>query len=128
VTPDDRWRRGFRYNLVMNAKITPDGRIEGTRITVYDVLDYADHHHTYIAALLQISSHEVFAAQEFIEQHRAEVMKNYQEMLERDRRGNPPHIRAMARKSRAKFKAMLKDLKKKNGSPSKDRKRARNRG
>jgi hypothetical protein len=109
----------------MTAKITADGRIEGTRITVYDVLDYQDHHHTFIAALLQISSHEVFAAQEFIERNRAEVMKNYQAMLERDKRGNPPEIRAKLRESHKKLLALRAKLeRRKNGRNGKrDRRR-----
>ncbi|GEM_PF-2508958 len=89
--------------------ITPTGRIEGTRITVYDVLDYvrANHHHTYTAIMLQISSDEVGAAIQFIENNRAEVMRNYREMLARDAQGNPPEIRAKLRKSHAKLKALL---------------------
>ena len=97
----------------MTSGISPTGRILGTLITVYDVLDYAEYHHTYIAAVLGISSHDVFATQKFIEEHRDEVMRDYEEMLERDRRGNPPEIEKKLRESRAKLRQLLAEKKKK---------------
>jgi hypothetical protein len=97
----------------MTSGISPTGRILGTRITVYDVLDYVEYHHTYIAAVLGISSHDVFAAQKFIEEHRDEVMRDYEEMLERDRRGNPPEVEKKLRESRAKLRKLLAEKKKK---------------
>ena len=42
--------------LIVNRGRGPE--IAGTRITVYDILDYTrvGHHHTYIAAILGLSS------------------------------------------------------------------------
>ena len=83
----------------MQAKIIDRGRgpqIVGTRITVYDIMDYLrqNWHHTAIAAWLRLSSHQVLAAIEYIEAHRAEVEAEYRIMLEREARGNPPEIQA----------------------------------
>ncbi len=55
----------------MQPTITDLGRgpeITGTRITVYDIWDYAKvgHHHTYIAVILGVSSRQVLAARDYI--------------------------------------------------------------
>jgi uncharacterized protein (DUF433 family) len=70
--------------------------IAGTRITVYDILDYSTQnwHHAAIAAHFRISSAEVLAALDYIESHKAEVMKDYQAILDRCARGNPPELQA----------------------------------
>ncbi len=70
--------------------------IEGTRITVYDILDYLTDgwHHTAIAATLRLSSAEVLAAIEYIEANKEEVLSSYQKLLERSARGNPPELQA----------------------------------
>jgi uncharacterized protein (DUF433 family) len=70
--------------------------IAGTRITVYDIMDYytQDWHHTRIAAWLRLSSAEVQAAIRYIEEHKEEVSANYQKILERCARGNPPELQA----------------------------------
>ena len=75
----------------MAARIIDRGRgaeIEGTRITVYDVLDYHKHgwHRDRIAALFRLSSEDVQAALDYIDEHKAEVMEAYRGMLERHHR------------------------------------------
>ena len=56
--------------------------IKGTRITVYDILDYyPKHHHTWIASLFRINSDQVLAAIDYIEAHKPEVMKEYRQIL-----------------------------------------------
>jgi uncharacterized protein (DUF433 family) len=92
----------------MHAEIIDVGRgpqIAGTRLTVYDIMDYLrmDWHHTAIAAWLRISSYQVLAAIEYIEEHRAEVEAEYKLMLERDARGNPPEIQAKLDAIHAKY-------------------------
>jgi uncharacterized protein (DUF433 family) len=67
----------------MSAKIINRGRgpeIEGTRITVYDVLDYTRQgwHRDRIAALFRLSSRDIQAALDYIDQHHDAVMANYQ--------------------------------------------------
>jgi len=94
----------------MKAEIVDRGNgpmIEGTRISVYTILEYADWHHTAVAAFMMLSSAQVLAAREYIEQHRAEVMAEYEKIMARIRKGNPPEIRAKLKASRAKVRAEL---------------------
>jgi uncharacterized protein (DUF433 family) len=72
-----------KTGCLMSAKIINRGRgpeIEGTRITVYDVLDYTRQgwHRDRIAALFRLSSRDIQAALEYIDQHYDEVMASYQ--------------------------------------------------
>jgi uncharacterized protein (DUF433 family) len=87
------------------------GEIAGTRITVYDILDYTRQgwHHTAIAAWLRISSPQVRAALRYIEEHKEEVMANYKEMLDRDARGNPPEVQAKLDAIHAKYQTLWAD-------------------
>jgi uncharacterized protein (DUF433 family) len=99
----------------MNAKIIDRGRgpeIAGTRITVYDVWDYArvGHHHTTIAATLGLSSLQVAAALEYIEAHKDQVLADYQQILDRVSRGNPPEVEAKLQQSQAKLQALREKL------------------
>jgi uncharacterized protein (DUF433 family) len=95
----------------MSTAIIDRGRgpeIAGTRITVYDILDYTTkgHHHTFIAALLNLSSAQVLAAIQYIEEHKDEVMADYQQILERSARGNPPEVQAKVEALHAKYEAL----------------------
>lgn len=85
-------------------------RIEGTRITVWDVLHYLEAGWSCpaIAATLHLSEAQVGAAVSYIEDHRDEVMVVHRHIEERKARGNPPDIRAKAAKSRAKLQDWLK--------------------
>lgn len=72
------------------ATIIDRGRgpeIAGTRITVYDVMDYLKHgwHRDRIAALFRLASRDVQAAIEYIDSHRDEVEADYQRILDRHR-------------------------------------------
>jgi uncharacterized protein (DUF433 family) len=89
--------------------------IIGTRITVYDIMDYLEMgwHHTTIAARLRLSSDQVIAAIEYIKGHEAEVRAEYQKMLERDARGNPPELQAKLDAIRAKYAPLFEELKRK---------------
>ena len=82
---------------MLEAKIIKVGRtprIAGSRITVYDVLDYhkTGWHRDEIAALFDLSSRQVEAAIQYIEDHRDDVMAEYQDILARHARGNPPEL------------------------------------
>ncbi len=71
---------------MLEAKIIDRGRgpeIAGTRITIYDVLDYykSGLHRDMIADTLELSSEQVEVAIRYIEGHRTEVMVEYGEML-----------------------------------------------
>lgn len=99
---------------MLEAKIIDRGRgpeIAGTRITVYDVLDYHKHgwHRDMIADTLELSSQQVEAAIRYIEEHRDEVMAEYAEMLARDARGNPPELQAKLDAGHERFLAMVRE-------------------
>ena len=84
---------------MLEAKIIKTGRgpeIAGTRITVYDVIEYykAGRHRDMIADTLELSSQQVELAICYIEEHRDEVMASYERNMERVRRGNPPEFQA----------------------------------
>jgi uncharacterized protein (DUF433 family) len=71
-----------------DAVIIDRGRgpeIAGTRITVYDVMDYLKNgwHRERIAALFRLSSRDVQAAIDYIRQHHEEVEAAYQRIIER---------------------------------------------
>src|SRR5207244_4483961 len=101
--------------VIMQAEIIDRGRgpeIKGTRITVYDVLDYTKHDwppHS-ISLFLGITVEQVLAAERYIEEHKKDVWANYGKMLDRAARGNPPEIRAKFRQSRRKLKEFMKQL------------------
>ena len=88
---------------MIEARIINRGRgpeIEGTRITVYDVLDYHEDgwHRDMIADIFDLSSAQVEVAIRYIDEHRDEVMAVYQKMLERDRSGESPRTPGEARR------------------------------
>ena len=76
-------------------KVGRTPRIAGSRITVYDVLDYhiLGWHRDEIAGLFDLSSRQVEAAIRYIDEHRDEVMVEYHEILARHARGNPAELR-----------------------------------
>src|SRR5271165_5191566 len=95
----------------MKAEIIDRGRgpeIAGTRITVYDILDYADWEHTEVAELFRLSFEQVLVARRFVEDHRDEVMAEYQKIVERSNRGNPPEQQAVLDAQHAQFLQLVK--------------------
>jgi uncharacterized protein (DUF433 family) len=68
--------------------------IKGTRITVYDILDYALEcwPPERIAALFDLQTNQVEAAIEYIGEHKIELLTEYVKILERCQRGNPPEL------------------------------------
>lgn len=96
----------------MQARIHDRGRgpeIEGTRITVYDVLEYlkSGWHPTAIAALFRLSSEQVQTAVDYIESHRDVVEADYQEIMARIRQGNPPELLEKFQASRHRLQQKL---------------------
>src|SRR5437879_12483410 len=92
----------------MESSIINRGRgpeIAGTRITIYDVMDYLNEgwHHSAIAATLRISSSEVLAAVEYIRDHQEEVQVNDQKILERIARSKQPDIQERLDNHQAKY-------------------------
>jgi uncharacterized protein (DUF433 family) len=84
-------------------------KIEGTRITVYAVLEYVrdGRPRDWIAATLNLSSRQVQAATDYIREHESRVRADYDRILARIREGNPPHIESQLRANRQKGKARL---------------------
>ena len=100
----------------MEPEIINRGRgpeIAGTRITVYDIIDYwqTGWHHTAIAAQFRLSSAQVLAAIRYIEEHKEDVMAAYQRILERSASyKNSPEVEAKLVESRAKLRAFRENL------------------
>ena len=88
------------------ARISNRGRgpeIAGTRITVYDVMDYLKEgwHRDRIAGLFRLSSRDIQAAIDYIAEHGTEVEADYQRILERHRNYEyPPEVQAKIRQCR----------------------------
>jgi uncharacterized protein (DUF433 family) len=88
----------------MTARIINRGRgpeIEGTRITVYRIMDFVrDHQSTPdIANELDLSEAQVHAALAYIATNRSEVEAEYDQLLQRVQQANPPHVQAGRAKS-----------------------------
>ena len=85
--------------MIRIPKIHDCGRgpeIEGTRTTVYDVMDYyvEGWPATRIAVRLGLGTPDIQAAIDYIDAHRAEVDLDYRKIVERSLRGNPPELQA----------------------------------
>jgi uncharacterized protein (DUF433 family) len=83
----------------MSTRIIHRGRgpeIEGTRITVYRIMDFVRDNcsMTTIAEELDLSEAQVQAALDYIAAHRADVEAAYDQLLQRVQQANPPHIHA----------------------------------
>lgn len=100
----------------MGANIIDRGRgpeIEGTRITVYDVMDYLKDGWRYdqIAGLFRLPPDDIQAAIEYIEQHRAEVETDYQQILERHRKVQySPEVQKKLEQNRQEFQKKIKEF------------------
>jgi uncharacterized protein (DUF433 family) len=91
-----------------------NNRIDGTRITVWDVLHYLENGCTAeeICRWLPISEEQVAAAVEYITANREYVMQVHREIEERNARGNPPEIREKLTQSKAKMQQWLREREK----------------
>jgi uncharacterized protein (DUF433 family) len=99
---------------MLEAKIIDRGRgpeIAGSRITVYDVLDYLEEGWPAkeIAWLFHLNTAQVEAAVRYIEEHKDEVMAAYQKILDRCARGNPPELQAKLDAGHERFLAMVRE-------------------
>lgn len=87
--------------------------IAGTRITVFDVMDYLREgwHRDRIAGLFRLSSRDIQAAIDYIEQHREEVEAQYQRILERHRNYRySPEVQAKVDRCRGTARRRLEEL------------------
>jgi uncharacterized protein (DUF433 family) len=100
---------------LLSAEIHDRGRgpeIKGTRITVYDVLDYQrlGWQPEDIAKHLRVTPAQVEKALEYIATHETDVEREYQRMVDRSARGNSPEIQTKLNESRAKLAARREAL------------------
>jgi uncharacterized protein (DUF433 family) len=101
---------------IMPAEIINRGRgpeIAGTRITVYNVMDYLKHgwHRDRIAAQFLLSSGEVQAALDYIHAHKEEVEREYQRILDRVKNYKyPPDVQAKLDACRARAEKRLQEI------------------
>ena len=101
---------------VAESTIIDRGRgpeISGTRITVFDVMDYLKHgwHRDRIAALFRLSSRDIQVAIDYIAEHREEVEAAYQRILDRHHNYTyPPEVQAKLEESHRKFVEFVKEL------------------
>lgn len=84
-------------------------KIEGTRITIYTVLEYlrAGRTRDWIAAMLNLSSRQVQVAMDYICDHEAQISAEYENIQARIKQGNPPQVEAQLRTNREKVRALL---------------------
>jgi uncharacterized protein (DUF433 family) len=100
----------------MGARIIDRGRgpeIAGTRITVYDVLDYLPEgwRSDQIAELFRLPPDEIQAAIRYIEDHKDEVMAAYRQILARHRNVQyPPEVQVKLARNRQKLQAKLAEI------------------
>lgn len=100
----------------MSTCIIDRGRgpeIEGTRITVYDVMDYLglDWGADRIAPIFQVTVEQVQAAIAYIEAHRAEVEAQYQQIVDRHRNFQySPEVQEKLAISGAAFSARVAEI------------------
>jgi uncharacterized protein (DUF433 family) len=100
----------------MGAQIINRGRgpeIEGTRITVYDVMDYLQEGWRYdqIAGLFRLPPDDIQAAIAYIEAHKEEVMTAYQQILARHKNVQySSEVQEKLSRNRQKLQAKLAEI------------------
>lgn len=100
----------------MGAKIIDRGRgpeIEGTRITVYDVMDYwqEDWRAEHIAALFRLPIDDIEAAIDYIETHREDVMRVYKQIVARHQNVQySPEVQVKLARNRQLFRAKVEAM------------------
>ncbi len=97
--------------------------IAGTRITVFDVMDYLKDgwHRDRIAGLFRLSSHDIQAAIDYIDAHREEVEAAYQRIVERHATHQyPADVRAKLDRCRGLAQRRLNELRRGHGEMAGD--------
>lgn len=100
----------------MSAAIINRGRgpeIAGSRITVYDVLAETGAGATpeQLAQEWNLQVEQIHAAQQYIEEHKDEVLEGYRKIKERHARGNPPEVQAILDAIHTKYEVLWADRK-----------------
>ncbi|MBW3541996.1 MAG: DUF433 domain-containing protein [Planctomycetes bacterium] len=92
----------------MDSRII-NGRIDGLRITVWDVLHYLEGGWTpaEILGVLPLTEEQVQVALDYIDANREYVMEIHRKIEERNARGNPPEIEAKLAETRKRMRQWL---------------------
>jgi uncharacterized protein (DUF433 family) len=100
--------------------VIANNRIDGLRITIYDVLHYleAGRSAEEIADILPLTREQLDAVIRYIDEHREEVMATHRRIEDRIARGNPPEIEAHARAGRARMEEVRRSKGLSNGKES----------
>jgi uncharacterized protein (DUF433 family) len=103
-------------------KVGRNPRIAGTRITVYAILEYVQDgwRPEDIAFWLNLTRNQVQAAIHYIEEHKEEVMAEYEKIMDRINRGNPPELQARLDAVQGRARARLEELRRSRSPESKD--------
>lgn len=110
----------------MGARIIDRGRgpeIAGTRITVYDVVDYLQEGWRYdqIAGLFRLPPDDIQAAIQYIEAHKEDVMAVYRQIRARHRNVQyPPEVQVKLAHNRQKLQAKLAEIRARTEAESTD--------
>jgi uncharacterized protein (DUF433 family) len=96
------------------ATIIDRGRgpeIAGTRITVYTILECLQEgwRPDLIAFWYHLGENQVEAAIRYIDEHKEEVAADYQKIMERINRGNPPELQAKLDAAHERLQAMIRE-------------------
>ena len=111
----------IKESLIINRGRGPE--ISGTRITVYDVMDYYKHgwHRDEIAALFRLSSRDIQAAIDYIEAHKEEVLAEYQKILDRHHNYKyPPEVQKVVDECRGKAEQRLREIRERRARENQD--------
>jgi uncharacterized protein (DUF433 family) len=92
------------HPIVDEETIIDRGRgpeLAGTRVTVYLIMDFLRYNYSAseIARELAITTQQVRAALDYIEEHRTQVETDYERVLERVKRPNAPEVEAILPKT-----------------------------
>ncbi len=87
-------------------------KIEGTRITVYTVLEHLrdGRSREWIAVFFHLSSAQVQAAMDYIRDNEAAVNTEYEKIMARIAKGNPPDVVAKLQANHELVKARLAEI------------------
>jgi uncharacterized protein (DUF433 family) len=86
--------------------------VRGSRLTVLHIMDHTEAGRSteWIAEFYRIPTADAQAAVDYIRQHHEELLPRYLKALERNRRGNPPHINAILAKSHEKLMRLKAEI------------------
>jgi uncharacterized protein (DUF433 family) len=106
----------------MPGFINAQNRIDGTRVTVWDVYLYSrkGHPRSRIAYDYRITEDEVQVALDYIAANPEHVEQVHQQIEERIARGNPPEVQAKLEQSRLRFEEYVRAIRERKGESAQE--------